>query len=124
MTRHDPGDAQSGAGGGLARPDVGRAVDLGETVAAIARKAQRAAPPGDLAAAQDRDRDRVARLERDRPAVDDDPPADSGRERRGKDRIEALTLSYRIDAIPSALKRSASHRYSTVTVSWSQRSSA
>ena len=70
-----PGDPQSRAGGGLARPDVGGAVDLGETVAAIAGEAQRAAPPGDLAAAQDRDRDRIARLERDRPPVDDDPPA-------------------------------------------------
>ena len=77
--RHRPGrmprDPQPGPRRGLARPDVGDAVDLGEAVAAIAGQAQRPAAPGDLAAAQDRDRDRVARLERDRPPVDDDPPA-------------------------------------------------
>ena len=77
--RHRPGrvprDPQPGPCRGLARPDVGDAVDLGQAVPAVAGEAQRPAAPGHLAAAQDRERDRVARLERDRPTVDDDPPA-------------------------------------------------
>ena len=44
-----------------------------QAVPAVAGQAQRPAAAGHLAGAQDRDRDRVARLERDRPPVDDDP---------------------------------------------------
>ena len=59
----------------LAGPDVRDAVDLGEAVAAVAGQAQRPAATRQLARPEDRERDRVARLERERPSVDDDPAA-------------------------------------------------
>ena len=51
---------------------------VAETVRAVAGETQRAAVTGCLAAAQERDRDAVAGLEGDGPAVDDDPPAGHG----------------------------------------------
>ena len=59
----------------LARPDKRDAIDLAQAVPAIAGQAQRPATTGDLATAQDRERDRIPCLERDRRPVDDDPTA-------------------------------------------------
>ncbi len=70
----------------LAGPDVRGAVDLRQAVAAVAGQAQRPAAPGHLAPTHDGDRHRVARLERDRSPVDDDPAA-TGRHGVGHWRI-------------------------------------
>ncbi len=65
-------NGQSGPGPNLAAPDVGDAIGLDETVAAIAGEAQGPALGRGFAGAQDRDRDRVIGLEGDRVAIDDD----------------------------------------------------
>ena len=83
--RHRPGrmprNAQPRRRRGLARPDVRDAIDLGEAVPAIPGQAQRPAAPRDLPTAQDRHRHRIARLERHRPPVDDDPARHAPRRR-------------------------------------------
>jgi hypothetical protein len=63
---------KAGPGRNLAASDVGDAVDLGEAVAAVTREAERPPGAGRLSGTQDRDRNRVARQELDRLAVDDD----------------------------------------------------
>src|SRR6185369_16616450 len=68
-----PAHGHPGSRRGLARSDIGDAVDLREAVAAVPGEAQRPASGRDLARPEDRDRHRVARLERDRAPVDDDP---------------------------------------------------
>ena len=73
--RRVPDHTQPGPRRDLAGPHVRDAVDHGQAVAAVTREAQRPATARHLARPQDRDRHRVARLERDRPPVDDDPTA-------------------------------------------------
>ena len=71
-----PFDDRPRPGGDLARPDICDPVHHREAVAAVAGQAQRPAPSRRLAAAHDRDRDRIAGFEFDRLPVDDDPGAD------------------------------------------------
>ncbi len=75
-------DEEPGHGRRLARAHVGDPVDLGEAVAAIAGETERAAAGRMRAGPQDGQRDRVARLERSRLVVDDDPGAIESRRHR------------------------------------------
>ncbi len=70
-----PFDMESRPARNLARADERDAIHGGQAVRAIAGEAERPASRGLLARAQDRDRDGIARSERQRPPVDDDPPA-------------------------------------------------
>ncbi len=69
MPRHD-GTRPSGR---LACPHERDAIDDREAVPAVAGEAERPAATRLLAGTQDRDRERVARVGLDRPAIDDDP---------------------------------------------------
>jgi hypothetical protein len=65
-------DGQPGPGRNLAASDIGDTLDLDEAISAVAGKAERPALGRRLARSQDRDRDRIAGLERQRVTVDDD----------------------------------------------------
>ena len=70
LVRWMAADGGSGSRRDLACPDIGNSVDLRQAVPAIPGEAEAPAVTRHLTATDDRDRDAVAGLERNRPAVD------------------------------------------------------